>query len=71
MENWTREFHEMQYLPYRRKLGKTWLSVARFPNGAELCEYFPGCGLSPNRTWHKSVEEAKLAGEQIIGGHNE
>ena len=64
--NWTSEYCHMQYLPIKRQSGKTYVSVARFPNGAELCEWYPGCGLSPTRTWHKSVEDAKVAGEVIV-----
>ena len=57
---------DMQYCPVKREKGKTYVSVARWTNFAELCEWFPGCNFSPTRTRHDTVEAAKKVGEAIV-----
>uniref|UniRef100_A0A6H1ZSS4 Uncharacterized protein n=1 Tax=viral metagenome TaxID=1070528 RepID=A0A6H1ZSS4_9ZZZZ len=67
---WTREYCNIQHCPLGRyDNGATWVTVQRFETGAELREWFPGCGLSPDITWYESVDAAKTAGEMLVGKH--
>ena len=59
---WTDEAHDLQYLGKDRP----YVSVRRFPTGAELAEWYLGCSFSPKLTWHESVDAAKQAGELVM-----
>ncbi len=65
---WTKEYCDLSHLmkgAYNNR--ELWVTVRRFDDCAKLLEWFPGCVYSPKETWYNSVDEAKRAGEKIMG----
>ncbi|MDY6910761.1 MAG: hypothetical protein SVM79_00140 [Chloroflexota bacterium] len=63
---WTKEHCGLSHLG-EFSICKLWVTVERFDDCAKLLKWFPGCQFSPEESWHKTVDDAKKAGEVAMG----
>ncbi len=61
---WTKEFYGVQHLGEYGS-GKHWFTVAKYGEWGELSHHFPGCGFSPKKSTHDSVDIAKQEAERL------
>ena len=62
---WSEEFCGLSHFGEYSN-SKLWVTVERFDDCARLFEWFPGCQFSPKESWHKTVNDAKQAGERAM-----
>ena len=65
-KNWSNEYCGLSHLgEYSNR--KLWVTVERFGDCARLLKWFPGCKFSPEKSWYKTINDAKQAGELVMG----
>jgi len=67
---WSDPYYGLSHLG-ELEAGKRRVSVQDHGNFALLCKWWPGCGFSPTEMHHKTVTEAKRAGEHWLNNGGE
>lgn len=66
MNDWTRPYCGVTHLGEKAGPSSWWVTVTDRGSFAELSCWFPGCGFSPLKSTHDTVEQAKTAGEKWL-----